>query len=798
MSNNQPNNMNCELRKFERNNYFYGKLMTVRDFEQEQQYFNNKRWLINKFLFGSGTVCGLSVEKLGAHGIKITPGIAIDPCGHEIVVPDVWENDDIIDDFNISAPDPGNNKNVHICLTYDDHFKEKVSAQLVSTCEEICENNRIQESFKVEIIEDLQENTDLLCDKWSNYSTKYFSVKDEGNEYFIFSRTVRLYVSEGDTFEVILQVTAIQDNIAVSIMDKLPQGLTLIDGTLSIQASLSKGEVKKWKYIVRVDPNPPDNFEISTQGFEDTTKSIINIISSGEITAKLLKNMVSEWTNPCINNNGSNHVILAELSINNEAGILGLEIDNTKRNLVYNNYSIGQMLECLKRLTTQLEDKKRMAPNNIQLDAFPPSVSANGNDSSTITTTVTNDYGETLSGIPVNIISTLGSISDKNENSISELSSNDKGEARFMLKSTNPGTATVIVSAGIATAFVNVEFSSVTGEIEGLVTDSIDNQVIQHARVVASVGTLEDFTDDSGKYILNNVPIGNHTIEANADGYDIMSAIVQIKANERVQVDFPLVPVSNTGNINGEVKDDNDGVIEGATVSAISATSGGTSTKTDSNGKYALNDVSIGSYTVTAIKTGYKESSHAGIVVRDNETTTKNFILEPQKPTLSCELSRNATLAIDDPLIEIIATLKDGEGNAMGEMEVTFSTDLGTLFTNDPNFREDASITLLTKDDGKATAILKSSETGIAIVKAEFNHDAFCTVTIEYKRKREVPIDVPPIAEMGPGFFVEVEPGLDEEPGLGVGPIVEVEPRPVNRTFRIEEIPRNRSRNNFG
>ena len=46
----------------ERNNYFFAKLMTVRDFFAEQTYFNNKRWLLNRLIHGWGVVCGLDVE----------------------------------------------------------------------------------------------------------------------------------------------------------------------------------------------------------------------------------------------------------------------------------------------------------------------------------------------------------------------------------------------------------------------------------------------------------------------------------------------------------------------------------------------------------------------------------------------------------------------------------------------------------------------------------------------------------------------------------------------------------------
>ncbi|WHZ21126.1 MAG: hypothetical protein OJF47_000238 [Nitrospira sp.] len=70
-----------------RNRYFYGKLLDVFHFELEQDYFNSKRWLLNRLVSGYGVVCGLNVV-LGADKkhVSITPGVALDRCGHEIIV----------------------------------------------------------------------------------------------------------------------------------------------------------------------------------------------------------------------------------------------------------------------------------------------------------------------------------------------------------------------------------------------------------------------------------------------------------------------------------------------------------------------------------------------------------------------------------------------------------------------------------------------------------------------------------------------------------------------------------------
>lgn len=70
-----------------RNRFFYGKAMGVMQFNLEQDYFNNKRWLLNRLVSGWGVVCGLNVT-LGAdnQSVVVGTGLAIDKCGREIVV----------------------------------------------------------------------------------------------------------------------------------------------------------------------------------------------------------------------------------------------------------------------------------------------------------------------------------------------------------------------------------------------------------------------------------------------------------------------------------------------------------------------------------------------------------------------------------------------------------------------------------------------------------------------------------------------------------------------------------------
>ena len=71
---------------FSRNHYFNGKMLTAEDFQAEQDYNIGKRRLLNRCLYGSRIVCGLTV-KINGRYIFVDGGLAIDCCGREIYVP---------------------------------------------------------------------------------------------------------------------------------------------------------------------------------------------------------------------------------------------------------------------------------------------------------------------------------------------------------------------------------------------------------------------------------------------------------------------------------------------------------------------------------------------------------------------------------------------------------------------------------------------------------------------------------------------------------------------------------------
>src|SRR5690348_16682550 len=83
----------CDAQTPLRNNYFFGKLMDVPDFDVEQFYVVDKFRRHHSRLHGTGVVCGLEVVHHPTPGCRdryvvVKPGSALDCCGNEILVID--------------------------------------------------------------------------------------------------------------------------------------------------------------------------------------------------------------------------------------------------------------------------------------------------------------------------------------------------------------------------------------------------------------------------------------------------------------------------------------------------------------------------------------------------------------------------------------------------------------------------------------------------------------------------------------------------------------------------------------
>lgn len=203
---------------FERNRYFYGKLLTVRDFESEQTYFNDKRRLLNRLLHGSGVVSGLQVIPVDEKSVSVEAGVALDSLGREIVVSSpVTLKLSMVEGFS-------NNeyaKNVYLCLAYDEKGKEPVHSVANSTIrsDEVSEYNRVLETYKIFIKEEAPDPSSF------EYAVLFEDIQllYEDEQVRVLLTTPR-YVNPDEVFEATLTVEKTLQTERVSFEFELETG----------------------------------------------------------------------------------------------------------------------------------------------------------------------------------------------------------------------------------------------------------------------------------------------------------------------------------------------------------------------------------------------------------------------------------------------------------------------------------------------------------------------------------------------------------------------------------------------
>ena len=141
----------------ERNRYFYGKLLTVRDFEIEQKYGVNKRCLSNRVLRGAGVACGLGVTVDNDSTLIIGSGMALDYEGHEIVIESpLLRKLNMID----GQEKLGNSKDAWLCLRYDEQDVEPVNAAGGTLGSREC--NMVHEGYELSVSAEQPDYVTLL------------------------------------------------------------------------------------------------------------------------------------------------------------------------------------------------------------------------------------------------------------------------------------------------------------------------------------------------------------------------------------------------------------------------------------------------------------------------------------------------------------------------------------------------------------------------------------------------------------------------------------------------------------
>lgn len=141
---------NNQIFSFERNRYYIGKLLTSADFQAEQSYINQKRYFLNRMLYGEGVVCGLGVYNLDDQSIMIDSGVALDGLGHEVTVESsVMRKLSAVEGFESL-----NTSQTVLCLKYHEEPVQPVYTVRESETGDDYQYNRIRESFSLVLLDE--------------------------------------------------------------------------------------------------------------------------------------------------------------------------------------------------------------------------------------------------------------------------------------------------------------------------------------------------------------------------------------------------------------------------------------------------------------------------------------------------------------------------------------------------------------------------------------------------------------------------------------------------------------------
>ena len=258
-------------------------------------------------------------------------------------------------------------------------------------------------------------------------------------------------------------------------------------------------------------------------------------------------------------------------------------------------------------------------------------------------------------------------------------------EGNYTLSNVPVGTQTLNVSAmglrstqatvNVAnneTVYKDIYLQTPTGAVRGTVRNAANNQPIAGASILVGIpfGAVyySAFTDASGNYALNDIPAGQLTIYAGADGFIAAQMTVAVVANQTTTQNFALTPEgggATTGTITGFVKNAANnqavsGVVITVTGTNLSTTSGG-------DGSYTILNAPSGAQTLNASKSSFR-SATAQVTVTGGQTVTQDILLNPGAGTVT-GIVRNA--ATGQPLsgatITVagtnIATTSSGDGS---------------------------------------------------------------------------------------------------------------------------------------
>lgn len=363
---------NTKYFPFERNKYFFGKLLSVSDFEVEQKYFNDKRRLINRLLHGTGIVCGLNVIKVDDSFISIESGLALDSLGREVLIDSpVIKKLSMFDGF---SQDTNDSRYVYLCIKYDEEEKEPIHSitNTINNYNDGIQYNKFREGYKLyldyndpEIQPSEAEN---IC---NNISTIY---QEDG---ICIKHIVPKYVKENDEFDFTVLIE--KNNLSTPISLSYNLLLQCVEYNTKNQLLVEFDEekvvkkesykinyrlkAKQVKFVDGICTVAPETFKLkigSREIFLDTSKtSCVNIVEDN-INDEILKSYFNTSMDDIVNSRVDEKIYLAKISLVKAGNTYIIDkVENNPFNQYVLNSVIMQAFENIEK-----EEIKRLKGNS--------------------------------------------------------------------------------------------------------------------------------------------------------------------------------------------------------------------------------------------------------------------------------------------------------------------------------------------------------------------------------------------------------------------------------------------------
>lgn len=371
---------NLKYFPFERNNYYYGKLLTDKDFIKEQQYFNNKRRLHNRFFHGFGVVAGLNIHMIDKHTLSVEDGLAIDFSGREILVnePMLYKLSMISGFKQLSEENEADY--VYLCMEYNEDEKDFTQSIVSNQNSESFESNI--ENFHLYLTNKAPENYQYGAENLNIVKYVLFE-----NELLRITQEFHKTIPSGEQFEVkfIILNKGNASNFNITIDEILEGAYINSEARVKVQFKklfLERG--KSTEKIVKLRAKKldigtinftlsPENMTILVNGknYAMPDKKVIEVdVSHGNVLEVLKKDYFSNIMEDIVTNNFGGGIYLAKIFLvrKNESFFIDT-IEPMPANQY--NYSTALLTSMVKELERNMLRLQENIKTSTQIEEAP-------------------------------------------------------------------------------------------------------------------------------------------------------------------------------------------------------------------------------------------------------------------------------------------------------------------------------------------------------------------------------------------------------------------------------------------